>query len=231
MRKEIYPDGGCKNNFSDLYCKIAMENYHQASIFYNKIQDANFSFDTYAEEKELQKKVISTIVFSAMCLESFFNDYIAAVLGDDRFYKIYDGLTPQNKFCFISEFIFGKKVDRSQKYYGGIKKLVQYRNNYVHNKSSNLDLRQFAEHQTIEPEDLFKKLNDSAANKTRVDMILRDGLESLKTIRNVAKYFDKYDTSCYAMVRLFGEHNYVFASSYEKIYLEKIFQELGIVRK
>ena len=182
----------------------------------------------------MEKMVISTIVFSAMCLEAFFNNYIAAILGDDRFYDIYDGLTPQNKFCFISEFIFGERVDKSQECYGGLKTLIKYRNEFVHNKSTEVKMYQPSALQQKEFKEVLELTSDEFGvpllNKAELDKDLRRALEALKTIRNVARYFDKYDSSCYAMIELFRESNYAFASSYEKIYLEDIFEKLNIKR-
>ena len=236
MCNEIYPDGGRVNNLSSVYCEIAMESYYRAANFYRNIQDANFSWDKCAEENQLMKMVISTVVFSAMCLESFFNDYIAAVLGDDSLYNTYDVLSPQSKFCFISEFIFKQRVDKSKSYYMGIKVLAKYRDGYVHNKSSRFKLQQFTSQQCSPLEEMFTEheaeiLEPPLLDKKEIDAELRKALEALKTIRDVARYFDEYDASCYAMIKLFGEKNYFFRSSYEQKYMEKVFKELGIKKK
>lgn len=233
MPPKIYPNCARMNNFSGIYCKIAMESYYRATGFYKEIQAADFSWDKCAEKYEFQKMVISTIVFSAMCLESFFNDYIAAVLGDDRYYNTYDILTPQNKFCFISEFLFRKPVDKSQECYGGIKNLVQYRNNYIHNKSAEVNIQLPTDQYLKECEEIRVMTDHEEMpllNKRELDIALRKALEALKAIRNVARYFEKHDASCHAMVRLFGEYNYYFSSSYEQKYMGIIFQELGIKR-
>lgn len=233
MSRELYPEGGRRNNLSGTYCKIAMESYYRATNFYKEIQEASFSWNKCDEKDELKKMVILTIVFSAMCLESFFNDYIAAVLGDDSLYNTYDVLSPQNKFCFISEFIFGEKVDKSKSCYMGIKVLVKCRNDYVHNKSLEFKPQQFAPQQY----EVLKELRAECESEIRepplldkeeMDEELRKALESLKAIRDVARYFDKYDTACSAMIRLFGEYNYALASTYEQKYMEKIFEELRI---
>lgn len=230
MPPKIYPDCARMNNFSGIYCKIAMESYYRATNFYKEIRAADYSWDKCAEKDEFQKMVISTIVFSVMCLESFFNDYLAAVLGDDRYYNTYDGLTPQNKFCFISEFLFRIPVDKSQECYGGIKNLVQYRNNYIHNKSAEVNIPLLIDRQHKETHIMPDDEEMPLLNKRDLDLDLRKALEALKAIRNVGRYFEKHDASCCAMVRLFGEYNYYVSSSYEQKYMGIIFQKLGIKR-
>ena len=89
MSREIYPDCGRENNFSGMYCKLAMESYCRAEEYYKEISEANFSMEKSDEETEFSKQVVSTVVFSAMCLESFFNNYLAACLGDKNFYETY----------------------------------------------------------------------------------------------------------------------------------------------
>lgn len=232
MGSPIYPEGGRENAFAGLYCKIAMENYYRASEFYKEIKSAQFAFEKIAEQNEFNKRVISTVVFSSMCLEAFFNDYIAAVLGDKKFYDVYDSLTPRNKFCLIVTFIFQTEIDKASACYGGITNLFRLRNDYVHNKSRQTKFQGYTAEQFKE----IKKLHEGAEkwfvppslNEAEIEKDMRDALEALKTIRNVARYFDKCDSACYAMVRLFGEHNYYIASSYEKKYMEEIFRKLGI---
>lgn len=233
MCKGIYPSGGRENAFAGLYCKIAMENYYRATLFYKEIEDANFCIDKSEEENEFNKLIIGTIVFSAMCLEAFFNDYIAAVLGDEEYYNVYDSLTPRNKFCLIVTFIFRTKLDKRGACYGGITNLFKLRNNYVHNKSSRM---KFQGYTAKELEEIMKLAQESEEwaedppklNKDEIVQDMRQALEALKTIQNVAQYFDEHDSSCYAMIRLFGKYNYYYSSSYEQKYMSEIFQKLGI---
>lgn len=236
MMSDIWYYGGAReNDFSGIYCKMAMKSYYHASDFYKKIQHANFSLDSWDEKNELDKCVIATVVFSAMCLEAFFNDYIAAVLGDSSAHSIYDKLSPDGKFYLIVDFIFREQVDKSQSCYGGIKTLFRLRNDYVHNKSKEVKGCSYTAQEISELEEMLHDpqniLEPPLLDKTEIDNDMRNALEALKTIRNVARYFDEHDSSCWAMIRLFGEYNFDLASPYEQEYMEEIFTKLGIKRR
>ena len=214
---------------------MAMESYYRASDFYKKIEAANFSWANCDEKEELDKFVIATVVFSAMCLESFFNDYIAAILGDNRAHSTYDKLSPEGKFCLIADFIFREQVDKSQPYYGGMKNLFRLRNDFVHNKSKEVKGFGYTAQQISQLEEILddpKNISEEPLlNKTEIDNNMRNAMEALKTIRNVARYFDEHDSSCWAMIRLFREYNFDLASVYEQEYMKEIFAKLGIKRR
>lgn len=224
---------GRKNILFGDYCKIAMESYYKAYHFYKMIDGAGYSFCNTAEVKEMDRAVISTVIFSAMSLESFFNNYIAAYCGDERFYGVYDSLSPVNKFCLITEFIWRRKVDKSKAYYGGLVNLFRLRNNYVHNKSEKDKIQEniceeqlVVEQNELENEDFSDKMPPNY--KKIIKDSIREALEALKTIREVARFFDQNDPNAHAMVFLFGEYNFICASSYEEKPMELVFRQLGI---
>ena len=234
MSREIYPDCGRENNFSGMYCKLAMESYCRAEEYYKEISEANFSMEKSDEETEFSKQVVSTVVFSAMCLESFFNNYLAACLGDKNFYETYDNLSPVSKLCLITDLLFRIKIDKSKSYYAGIKNLFYLRNRYVHNKSKHAASYGFYTEEEIAVIEELRNAPDNIPgdiphlNKKEIQKDLKDAYESLKAIRDVAKFFDENDANCFAMVQLFGAYNYSFASAYEQRYMKEVFAKLGI---
>ena len=70
-----------------------MESYYNATASYKQIKEAEYSWDYYGEYDSMNKSVVSTIVFSAMAIEAFINDYAAACLGDLDFYDNFDKLS------------------------------------------------------------------------------------------------------------------------------------------
>ena len=105
MAKPIYPHCGRVDNFSLIYCEMAMEAYYHASQMLDEIKKKNYSaIEGAIEWDALGKDVIKTVAFSAMTIEAFFNDYAAACLGDSEFYGSFDQLSPISKFELISVF-------------------------------------------------------------------------------------------------------------------------------
>ena len=125
---------------ADLYCEIAMEEFYEATKLYEFLRENNFSYKYKCEENELDKHVLKTIVFSAMTIESFLNNYVATCIGDSEFRENFEKLTPLSKLQLIVKFIFRCEYDSSKSYHSYMKRLFYLRNDYVHNKSSSLNI-------------------------------------------------------------------------------------------
>ena len=85
-KKHIYPDGGRQNYNAILYSDIALRNYARAK---EQLAEVDFSYDSYEDDLPydlIYEYAIATIIFSAMCIEAYLNDYAAACLGDKEFY-------------------------------------------------------------------------------------------------------------------------------------------------
>lgn len=233
MAEKIYPGGGRENDFSSMYCQMAMQSYYRAFQYYEEIRQADFSWSKCDEYYELQKAVISTVVFSAMSLEAYFNNYIAACLGDKEYYDSFDNLTPEGKFQLIIKFIFKTKIDKSKACYGGLVNLFKLRNQYVHNKSKRLEFQgytpeEYAEiEKVILPDDVIFP-EPPLIDKKEIKSDMREARESIKAVYNVAVYFEEHDQNCVAIPWLFGGKLHPAVSPYEIKAREFVYQRLGI---
>lgn len=139
MAEGIYNTEGRVNNYSHVYCEMAMEAYYEMMKVYQSIDKKDIQ-DYYNNLEYTQKKLIEITVFSAMCIESFLNDYLAVCLGDEEYYKSFDSLTPLSKVALIANLYFKKEFNVKSKCYPYLKKLISERNDYVHNKSTDIGI-------------------------------------------------------------------------------------------
>ena len=167
-------------------------------------------FETEAEcaIDAFYKEVISTVVFSAMAIEAFFNDYAAACLGDSEFYDNFDQLSTIGKFELIAKFILCAEVDKSKSYYSHLKKLIKSRNNYIHNKSTELTIPDISIEDAIKADSRLAQYlssdEDLPVDQGELNDGLNEALDALKAIRDIAQFFDLYDTNICATARFFG---------------------------
>ena len=236
MMKAICRDGGRINDFSGMYCKMAMNSFYCASKFYEEIKNSDFAYEKFDDEEELKKWSVSTIVFSALSLEAFFNNYIASVFGDEKYNNVYDSLPPQSKFQLIADFIFKVKIDKSKSYYGGLVALFRARNNYVHCKSESAKKHMSYDVISMDENEAAERLEyipsePPKLDKGAIDSDIKGALNALKAVRDVARFFDENDSNCYAMVHLFSECNFEQCSRYEQEFMEFVFHKLGIKKR
>ena len=232
MADSIYPNSARRNCLAETYCEIAMESYYNARSFYQQIKINNYSCDNLYQLSEMEKQVISTVVFSAMCIEAFFNNYAAACLGDTGFYDNFDRLSAISKFQLIAKFILKTDIDKSKSYYSRLKQLIKKRDSYVHNKSSISEFQGFSKDE-YEKLKNFEKITDEeymelTFPKTEVDNTYKEALNALKTIYDIAVFFDSYDTNIYAVIRLFHPSGIVFGEVLERQFKTVVFKDLGI---
>lgn len=233
MTDGIYPNFIRENCFASRYCELAMDHYYEALHIYKDIESKNFHASMYAELHAMENHIIATIVFSGMCLESFFNDYAAACLGDDEFYEYFDKLDVKNKFVLIAKFILKAEVDRSKSYYFHLTSLIKKRNYFVHNKSHKSAFQGYSEEEIQEiremmPQDL--DYDNMVMGKVTIDEMksdMKDGLNALKAVRDTANFFDQYDPNIYALNRLMGPCR-IFDSEAQREQRKLVLSKLGI---
>ena len=198
-----------------------MEAYYHASNLADEIKRKNYYIDENAKNWDaLSKDVVKTVVFSAMAIEAFFNDYAAACLGDSEFYGSFDQLTPISKFELIAKFILNAEIDKSKSYYSQLKKLINRRNQYIHNKSKALKTGYATLEEAIEAHKMYKQaIIDQEIPKIDQQEIkseLNEALDALKAVRDIARFFDLHDTNIFAILKLFGIHGGFHKDSSEK---------------
>lgn len=219
MAKPIYPHCGRIDNFSFIYCEMAMEAYYHASKMVDEIKKKNyFAIEGAIEWDALGKDVIKTVVFSAMTIEAFFNNYAAACLGDSEFYGSFDQLSPISKFELIAKFILEAQIDKSKSYYSQLKKLIARRNLYIHNKSRAVTFGYATLEEALEVQRRVQQLMDQGPkiDKQRLKSELNEALDALKAVRDIARFFDQHDTNVYAIKQLFRLHSMNNADPYEQ---------------
>ena len=220
MEKKTYPDGCRCNNNSITYCEIAMEAYYNAANWAKEAKKLKYETEAEYAIDAFYKEVISAVVFSAMAIEAFFNDYAAACLGDSEFYDNFDQLSPIGKFELIARFILDAEVDKSKAYYSHLKRLIKNRNSYIHNKSTKVTVPEYSIEEAIEANSLLAQYlssdEDLPVNQQELKDGLNEALDALKTIRDIAQFFDLYDTEFCATARFFGLYCGFDVSSAEK---------------
>ena len=202
-KKRIYPMGGRENYNPIFYADIAMRSYVRAKEQYNKL---DFSADGFEEDSDfdlLREYVISTIIFSTMCIEAFLNDYAAACLGDKEFYDYFDKLKIEGKFALIGKFVLSTEIDKGKSYYYRLRRLVKERNEYTHSKSKKLEgYHCYAEAPEI-PIDVLNQWEEQGIDPTPYREMLDSAKNALQAIRDIALFFDGHDAAADAIARLF----------------------------
>ncbi len=92
------------------------------------------------ENKE--KSAVIAITFSGMCLEAFFYDYAAEVLGDEYVKEHLDKLDLKSKFVIYPKLVCGNEPDKKKKAYNSVHNLKKLRNELVHFKSKSFKLNE-----------------------------------------------------------------------------------------
>ncbi len=225
MSRDIYPDYGREGSFCHMYCEIAMESYYQAMQAHAQIKAENYSAYENTNYKAMNKGIISTIVFSAMAIESFLNDYAPACLGDDEFYDNFDRLSVLSKFQLISKFIIQTPIDKGQAYYFLLKSLFSRRDRFVHNKSRCMEFQGYPEEQMNEIEQAWLSEDMPTFDVEDIRKDMRMGLDALKAMRELARFFDERDHNISALFRFFGSTVGFFV---REPYQQEIFKLLKI---
>ena len=87
------------------YARISMVHYADAEKRAETI-NGKTDFDEISLLKDsFSDNCVVVVVFSAMALEAYFNDYIAGRIGDKIYYESFDMLRTTGKMQLIAEFI------------------------------------------------------------------------------------------------------------------------------
>ena len=212
-KKKIFPESCSRINLLDwMYADIAMENYYHAKEHYKKLSRfeliCNESMDA---EFSIKKHSVISVIFSAMCIESYLNNYAATCLGDDEFYGSFDMLSVESKFNMISSFILGVKIDKGRSYYSRLKDLVRLRNSYIHNKSQEFRIEAFTK--TIDGESVILADSDDipeglqevsgTIDCAEYKAYIREARNGIAAVKDIALFFDENDANAHAIFTIF----------------------------
>lgn len=223
-----------ENCLAEKYCEIAMESFFEASVNYSIIKEDNYTIFKSKEYLIMENKAIISIVFSAMCIESFLNDFAAASLGDSEFYDNFDRLSTIGKLQLVSKFILNVEVDKSKEYFYYLKKLFKLRDSYVHNKSKKSKFQGYTEE---EIEEIYKAMKETedvcdfdecTLPIDDINNLMKEALEGLKAIYHIALFFDENDSNVNAVIRLFHPSALLYVKDRQKEFREFVFQKIKL---
>jgi len=80
-----------------------------------------------------------TVVYAAMCLEAFINDYCVTKRSGNYFKKHVDKLSPVSKWVVVPKLVTGKEIPSTSQAIEYIRELYNQRNAFVHPKSKTID--------------------------------------------------------------------------------------------
>lgn len=178
------------------YSKIAMLNYLKAKEL---IEECHVYLDLREKKYIIKDSIIVSIVFSAMTIESFINDYAAIKLGDKFFNENIDRLQPISKLQVLSKISFDKELNKGEKLFSLLSKLFKNRNKLVHNKSkdgfSEIMSKNFtldnSEEWVPDIENIFKQ------DKKKILTDLKEAQDGISSIYELVKYFVLNDDDDY----------------------------------
>lgn len=161
---------------------IAYENLAIANEFREKANNTGSIAEHTAFIVNGRRHAIVTIVFSAMALEAYINDYAVRKRSSAFFKSHLDNLDFLSKWVVISELFTGKKFPKEKQCFARLDRLKTLRNNLVHPKSKYLE---------IEDEKQVKELGESAY------AIFADAEEAVETISMALKCLIEADETEY----------------------------------
>lgn len=224
-RKRIYPLESRIFVNTHTYSSIAVQNYCEAKDKYMRIQkvDYKIGYESATIREDFFNNVLICVIFSAMTIEAFINNYAAACIGDKIYVENYDHLSIISKLQLISQFILQVEFDRSKSYFSNLKDLFALRDSFIHSKSQSA-------------EEYFKKNNYSlphsleeldAINMERGDyepIYNKNSLQSefsyaqtaMRALRDIAYFFDNVDENSTALFDFFCINGFTENVSYYK---------------
>ena len=213
-----------------LYCKTALENYLAASSCIQDMKDAAKELDMEAfqkQEDQLHGSLATCIVFSSMCLESFFNNYLAACLGDELYHDNFESLNEIQKLELICSFIFGSPLDKSQAIYCYLNETKKLRNDLVHNKSVSFNFKKHIADAPMtvkplsmeNPDEQLQEMFDRLLVEYTKD--IKAAHKAIKLIGMIAYCFDENDPNVHAKSQLF-----MFSSAVNKLAVDSESSEM-----
>lgn len=187
---------------------IAVENYYWAN---KKLENATaLSEDSFEEVFELEdaigNHVAVSIVFAAMCVEAFLNDYAAVCLGDSSYYHNFDSLSPESKLLLIGNFLLDTPIDKGGKMFCFLRRLIKKRNSYVHSKTTAFE---HAEENTEEEREQLRRIlaqytTYDEIESSGIKMLIQEAKNGIEALWEIAKFFDLHDETASAVSRIFS---------------------------
>ncbi len=199
------------HNYPVFYKRINNKDSSYFSIVYNLFMKnlnaaSKLDLNNYENVDKCEEELINDyhimIVFSAMTLEAFINDYLAVCLSDNFYYTTFDKLTVIQKIETIYSIVWEDTFDKSSELYNRIQALLKQRNLFVHSKSKELDddlIRSASEDFDEISADEFRKhlLNSSLE---QICLLLQESFSAIQAIYLFCKAVDAHDKNRKAVI-------------------------------
>jgi hypothetical protein len=133
-------------------CKSQMSRYEGARtelrIYEERVSDAEFESEEYWTyrrktgdlSQEVDRSGTIVIVFAAMCLEALIYDYGVRYTSKNFFDRYLDKLSHKSKWVVVPRIVTGESLDTGSQAFEQLQKLIQDRNNLVHNESTEVPI-------------------------------------------------------------------------------------------
>lgn len=191
------------NTKSDMYFSIA---YQLLSRNIDKLESLNVTdmlvVDDYSESLFKDYHVI--IVFSAMAIEAFINDYLAVCFSDELYYNNFDKLNILQKIEIMFSVIWEDDFDKSKSLYNYLHDLLKRRNSFVHSKSNKFTEKWFMKNSKEIPiiDRTDGKPFEEAELTTTLNEIIRwlkNSFDSIMAFYLLCHTVDEYDDNRHAV--------------------------------
>lgn len=218
------------------YAQIAMLHYWAAKEDYLSLEKKQHEDETSLILRgSIQKNVMVTIMFSAIALEAFFNDFAAAKLGDNFFHENFELLRPIGKLQLISKFILHQDIDKGARLYELVNSLFKHRNQLVHSKSKDAHGMGMTESE-LEEWDKFLKTEagqEFLKEERKIDVSeerewAKDAYEALLALKEVGQFFDEYGEDKFALGVLLLSNAMISETEENINHIQTVQSELGV---
>lgn len=177
-------------NNIDAYRRIALnckDSYMRCEKNLNACNSISMGDDGIQFGYELHTKMyeysVQALIFSALTVEAFANDFLVTNLGKKEF-EMLDKLEVKGKILVGTKLVTQKEFPMDKEAYGKLHKLITLRNKLVHAKSVNIDSDASKIYFRIEKQDMEDAIST-------YELIIRE-IDSLKPELNI---MEKYLTS------------------------------------
>lgn len=149
-----------ENNLLDSFCEIVLYQFDELYKYYNQLTEC-VNLGNYEEyfffADMIKKSYYKVVVFSAMNIEMYINDYLARCIGTNKFKKCFNyKSTLYVKLKYIVENIFQQTFNNETEPFIKWKLLFEERNRLVHCKIEDVYKKAHVYDSTSEDEALAK---------------------------------------------------------------------------
>lgn len=142
-------------SYHSQYFDIALEHYNEIKILQKELDEitrkskeagkssSDEIVDLIARKNDrIGYLALIVVVFSALSIEAFINDYAIGRLSKNYFKKYLDKLDVFSKWIVIPRITTGTQLDPGSKTLQGLDWLTELRNNLVHYKSKKIEIEE-----------------------------------------------------------------------------------------